>query len=436
MTRRAILASQVEPTPSVRNALEARYRQVRATTEWLRAPLEIEDLVPQSMPDCSPTKWHLAHTSWFFETFLLKPAGDARNVSDPKYAYLFNSYYNALGERIERPRRGLLTRPTVAEVQRYREAVDQRMLALIDSADERELARLAPLVELGLNHEQQHQELILTDVKHLLGCNPLRPSYRGRSGVEEPTPGLKPSANSWVEFAGGLVSVGFEGDGFAFDNESPRHQVFLRPYRLSDRPVSNGDFLAFLEDGGYDRPEFWLSDGWAARLAQGWSAPSYWEKADDGAWRIFTLDGMRALDLAEPVCHVSFYEADAFARWSNARLPSEFEWEHAASTTSVEGNFLETEAFHPRARSGASSTPSQLFGDVWEWTASPYLAYPGYRPLEGALGEYNGKFMCNQFVLRGGSCASPSSHLRATYRNFFPPDARWQFSGLRLAQDG
>ena len=414
--------------------LALRFREVRATTERLCAPLETEDYVPQSMPDASPAKWHLGHTSWFFETFVLKPALDGRGVAPGGYAYLFNSYYNALGDRIARPKRGLLTRPTVAEVYQYRAAVDEQILAWLDGADPADLERLGPLVELGLHHEQQHQELTLTDLKHLFGAGPLRPSYRDRvPGPSGAAPPLR-----WVEFAGGLREVGHDGEGFAFDNESPRHRVFVEPYRLASRLVTNGEYLAFVDDGGYERPEFWLSDGWYARQAQGWSAPLYWEKRG-GAWEVFSLSGVHGLVDSEPVCHVSFYEADAYARWAGARLPTEFEWELAAEGVEPLGNFLDGEQYHPRALSATApepgGSPRQLFGDVWEWTRSPYSPYPGYTPASGPLGEYNGKFMCNQMVLRGGSCATPASHVRPTYRNFFPPDARWQFTGVRTASD-
>ncbi|MCA1684412.1 MAG: ergothioneine biosynthesis protein EgtB [Planctomycetia bacterium] len=419
-----------------RHELADRYRLVRGTTERLCSPLEIEDYVVQSMPDASPAKWHLAHTSWFFETFVLKPSHEGRGVSPGEYAFLFNSYYNALGERIARGRRGLLTRPTVAQVYQYRARVDEEVSALLESADEAALARLAPLLTLGSHHEQQHQELILTDLKHLFGSSPVRPAYLERTpDAASDGPPLR-----WLDYPGGLGEIGHEGGDFAFDNESPRHRVFAEPYRLASRPVTNGEYLGFLNDGGYDRPEFWLSDGWNARQAQGWTAPLYWRK-DGEAWRVFTLTGEHELVAGGPVCHVSFYEADAFARWAGARLPTEAEWELAAGPVPVRGNFLEDERYHPRpaaasGSSGAAPSPLQLFGDVWEWTGSPYVPYPGYRPAPGALGEYNGKFMCNQMVLRGGSCATPRSHVRPTYRNFFPPDARWQFSGLRLARDG
>jgi ergothioneine biosynthesis protein EgtB len=394
--------------------------------------LTVEDYVVQSMPDASPAKWHLAHTSWFFETFLLAPELNGYRPFSADFAYLFNSYYNAIGDRHPRPRRGLLTRPTVEEVYRYRAHVDQAVTRFLEGADADRLRRVGPILTLGLNHEQQHQELLLTDLKHLFSCNPLKPAYR-----EQPpdAPGSAPPVH-WIRYAEGLRHVGHDGDGFAFDNEGPRHRVFLGAFALASRLVTNGEYLAFMEHGGYSRPEWWLSDGWNARAAHGWEAPLYWEKRD-GRWRTLTLAGMRDVNESEPVCHVSYYEAEAFAHWAGARLPTEFEWEAAAEACPVEGNLLGAGHLHPvRPRGGPDATqPRQMFGDVWEWTASPYMPYPGYRPASGALGEYNGKFMCNQMVLRGGSCVTPPGHVRRTYRNFFPPGARWQFTGLRLARD-
>jgi ergothioneine biosynthesis protein EgtB len=387
--------------------------------------LEPEDYQLQSMPDCSPPKWHLAHTTWFFETFVLAPHVPRFRPFHPLYCYLFNSYYDAVGDRWPRPARGLLSRPTVAEVYAYRRAVDERALALIESADDATFSAVAPLVELGLHHEEQHQELLLTDLKHAFGLNPLRPQYA--PPVDAPPADATPL--EWEHHPGGVRWVGHAGPEFAFDNEGPRHRVFVAAFEIASRPVTCGEFLRFAADGGYDRPELWLSDGWAARQRHGWSAPLYWHRdGADSAWRVFTLRGERPLDPAGPVCHVSYYEADAYARWAGARLPTEFEWETAAASREVGGNFLDSERLHP---AGGGS----FYGDVWVWTASPYGAYPGYRAAAGALGEYNGKFMCNQMVLRGGSCATPAGHVRPTYRNFFPPDARWQFSGLRLAKD-
>jgi ergothioneine biosynthesis protein EgtB len=388
------------------------------------------------MPDASPAKWHLAHSSWFFDTFVLKPEGADDRSSSAQYSYLFNSYYNALGERIPRPERGLLSRPTVAEVYRYRAAIDDRMCRFLERAGDDVLRRVGPTVVLGLHHEQQHQELILTDLKHMFSRNPLRPVYR----EQEPTVEAEVAPLGWISAAAGLRAIGQEGAGFAFDNERPRHPAYVEAFRLADRLVTNGEYRAFIEDRGYDRPELWLSDGWNARVSRRWTAPLYWEKScSDEGWRIMTLAGMRDLVASEPVCHVSYYEADAYARWAGARLPTEAEWEVAAGSVAIDGNFLENERYHPAPIPSPAGTglpaPAQIFGDVWEWTQSPYTPYPGFRPLAGALGEYNGKFMCNQMVLRGGSCATPRSHIRATYRNFFPPEARWQFSGVRLAQD-
>jgi ergothioneine biosynthesis protein EgtB len=409
-----------ESTPTLRVAYDA----VRGLTEQLCGPLQAEDYVVQSMPDASPAKWHLAHTTWFFETFVLAACPDYRPFH-PRFAYLFNSYYNALGDRLPRPQRGLLTRPTVAEVFRYRAHVDARLRSLLaDGPDE----TLASLVVLGLNHEQQHQELLLTDLKHAFGGNPLRPAYCERPPERDvPTVPL-----SWFAYPGGLRWLGHDGAGFAYDNEMPRHQVLVAPFTLASRLVTCGEYRAFLADRGYDRPELWLSDGWAARQAHGWRAPLYWERIE-GEWSQLTLTGLHPVRAATPVCHVSYYEADAYARWAQARLPTEAEWESAAGSCPLEGTFLDGGRLHPAP--AATDRLAQMFGDVWQWTASPYVAYPGYRPPPGALGEYNGKFMCNQLVLRGGSCATPRSHLRRTYRNFFPPDARWQFTGIRLARN-
>jgi ergothioneine biosynthesis protein EgtB len=431
-------------TPAVRGTaasigdLAARYADVRAVTQRLRAPLTAEDCQAQSMDDASPTKWHLAHTSWFFETFILERHVRGYRVFHPEFRVLFNSYYQQVGPQHPRPQRGVLTRPALEQVLVYRAHVDRQMLELL-SAGGVDAASLASVVELGLHHEQQHQELILTDAKHLLALNPLRPAYR--RAVAQPRPALPherapltaATSLAWQPFAGGVCEIGDRGDGFAFDNERPRHPVMLAPFALATHLVTNAEFVAFMEDGGYERPELWLSDGWNAVQSRGWRMPLYWERRE-GAWQQFTLDGMRAVVADEPLCHVSFYEADAYATWAGARLPTEAEWEVAAAGARGEENLLDSGLLHPapaRSRSGMQ----QLFGDVWEWTRSAYAPYPGYRPPAGALGEYNGKFMCNQLVLRGGSCATPASHIRATYRNFFPPEARWQFSGVRLARD-
>ncbi|MEX0702079.1 MAG: ergothioneine biosynthesis protein EgtB [Planctomycetales bacterium] len=434
---RTIAAPQpVSPIESPAD-LAGRYRSVRGMTERLCGPLEPEDCVVQSMPDASPVKWHLAHTTWFFEQFVLAAAVPGYRPFRPEFGFLFNSYYDAVGERHPRPRRGLLTRPTLREVLEYRAAIDRAMGDLRETGASGEFA---PVIEIGLHHEQQHQELLLTDVKHLFAQNPLRPAYApDRLVPDEQAPRATGRAlpHTWIEFKGGVRAIGHAGPGFAYDNESPRHEALLRPFRLAARPVTCGEYLAFIDDGGYARPELWLFDGWDAVRGAGWQAPLYWERGEAGGWRIFTLAGTRDLDPREPVCHVSFYEADAFARWAGARLPTETEWEIAAADAPIAGNFVEDERYRPAPTAGPASaaSPQQLFGDCWEWTASPYTAYPGYRAPAGALGEYNGKFMCNQMVLRGGSCATSQTHIRATYRNFFHPPARWQFSGIRLALD-
>ena len=476
-------------------SLAPRFADVRAATASLCAPLETEDYVVQSMPDASPAKWHLAHTTWFFEQFVLVPHLPAYCVFDDRYSYLFNSYYEAIGPRHRRPERGLLSRPTVDEVRAYREHVDEHVDRLLHTRGGR--PEIESVVELGLQHEQQHQELILTDVKHLFWCNPLKPAYRAMSphpnplpqagegvdphpsplpqageGVdphpnplpqagegEEPSPRPSPARagegeirfHSWPE---GIYEIGHAGEGFCFDNETPRHRVFLAGFRLAERLITNAEYLEFIRDGGYRRPELWVSDGWATVQSQSWTQPLYWSESLDSE---FTLAGMCPLDPDTPVCHVSWYETDAFARWAQARLPTEAEWEVVASREPIRGNFLESNTLHPRTaltppsppsgRGSRALTPtlsqrergqerkmSQLFGDLWEWTSSAYSPYPGYRPLSGALGEYNGKFMANQFVLRGGSCATPATHIRSTYRNFFYPHMRWQFAGIRLAK--
>jgi ergothioneine biosynthesis protein EgtB len=455
--------------PSGPSLLE-RYRAVRAFTLLLTRGLAPEDLVVQSMEDVSPTKWHLAHTSWFWEVFVLEPHLEGYEALDPDYHFLFNSYYVQAGERHCRAQRGWLSRPTVAQVLDYRAHVDRGMNELL-AAGETE-GDLRELVELGLNHEQQHQELILTDLKHVFGVNPLRPVYHAppepasnlggpgpRPAVEAESPPLR-----FVPFEGGVHEIGHPNAGrlpdrdapFSYDNEGPVHRRFLEPFALADRLVTNGEYLAFMADGGYRRPELWMSAGWAARLAHGWTEPFYWEERE-GQWWSFTLGGMRPLDPGEPVVHLTWYEADAYARWAGARLPREDEWEVAARAAlaagaPLDGNLADARRFHPapappcvadpggaggrnEARTPSAATLRQLFGDCWEWTSSDYAPYPGYRPAPGAVGEYNGKFMTGQYVLRGGSCATSRSHLRVTYRNFFPPDAAWQFTGLRLARD-
>jgi ergothioneine biosynthesis protein EgtB len=406
--------------------LQQHFLAVRAMSLRLTQSLSAEDQMLQSMPDASPVKWHLAHTTWFFETFILQPTLPDYEVFNPEYKFVFNSYYKQLGGHPNRGSRGLMSRPSLDEVHRFRAHVDEAMHELL--RDENLAQPILQLIELGLNHEQQHQELILTDIKHALWCSPLQPqSTADAAAVAETSPPL-----SWIAMEGGIHSVGHVGDGFSFDNECPRHDVLLRPFEIASRAVTNGEYIQFISDGGYTKPALWLSDGWDAGTAHKWNAPLYWERREDGSWWNFSTAGTRPVNWAEPVCHISYYEADAYARWAGKRLPTEEEWEIAATRYPSPGTLLEDEIFHPQAASGDGL--QQMFGDVWEWTASPYMPYPGFQPAEGLIGEYNGKFMCNQMVLRGGSCATAASHIRASYRNFFPPHARWQFSGIRLAK--
>lgn len=417
-------------------SLAARYRFVRAQSLALAAPLSAEDQSAQSMPDASPTKWHLAHTAWFFETIVLPVLEPDAPPFDPKFGYLFNSYYEALGARQPRPLRGLLTRPSLDTVLKYRDHVDARVEARLETLDAAEPAsrRFAALLELGLQHEQQHQELLLTDIKHLFAHNPLAPAYAEPPGTTKTDPYRDRARLQWIACLGGQVEIGHNGRGFSFDNERPRHAILLRPYTLANRLVTCGEYLAFIGDGGYRRPEFWLSEGWALRVAEDWQAPLYWRRLDKGDWEIFTLFGQRSFDPDEPVCHVSFYEAAAYAAWADARLPTEGEWEAAAQRSPIKGNFLDPQQLHPAA-SAASEDLTRMHGDAWNWTRSSYEPYPGFRADAGAIGEYNGKFMINQMVLRGGSCFTPADHIRASYRNFFPASARWQVTGIRLARD-
>jgi ergothioneine biosynthesis protein EgtB len=413
------------------DALAASYEEARSLTEHLCSPLAIEDYGVQSMPDASPAKWHLAHTSWFFETFVLAAGDPSYRRFHPQFASLFNSYYHSLGSFWPRGQRGILSRPTVAEVYHYRKHVDRAMERLLHQGGEALTPEIRERIVLGLNHEQQHQELLLTDLKHAFASNPLRPIYR----QSQPRPEEKASEPHWIGYAGGLCWIGHDGGGFAYDNEMPRHRVCIAPFRLSSGLVSCGQFRAFIDDGGYRRAELWLSEGWDACRAGSWQAPLYWER-QGGEWFSMTLEGWQPVQDADPVCHVSYFEADAYARWAGARLPTEFEWELAARECPLIGTFLDPEKLQPRpAPCDPNGGPAQMFGEVWQWTGSAYLAYPGYRPLTGALGEYNGKFMCQQMVLRGGSCVTPRSHFRRTYRNFFAPQARWQFTGFRLAND-
>ena len=414
--------------------LRDRFHQIRRFTDSLCVALEAEDCVVQSMPDVSPTKWHLAHTTWFFETFILKKFVPGYRAEIPEYAYLFNSYYNAAGDMHRRDLRGLISRPTVSEAQRYRATVDSHIDELLSNPEESLLDEIEPILVLGIHHEQQHQELLITDIKHVFAQNPLHPVFRDRKRDVAAKKKIIPIR--FIDFEETVTAIGHDGDGFAYDNEGPQHQTLVPAFSLATRPVANGEYIAFIEDNGYSRPEFWLSLGWMTVNEQCWNAPLYWTKRD-GAWWNFTLSGLRPVDQSEPVTHVSYFEADAYANWAGARLPTEFEWERAALDRPIEGNFVEDENFHPHALStfGEDRQLCQMFGDVWEWTRSAYSPYPGYRAAPGALGEYNGKFMCNQYVLRGGSCATSNTHIRRTYRNFFQPEKRWQFTGIRLARD-
>jgi ergothioneine biosynthesis protein EgtB len=410
-------------------SLQSQYDAIRAASMAIAAPLSDEDCAIQSMPDASPIKWHLAHTSWFFETFVLEPHARGYRAFSPAFRVLFNSYYNAVGEKHPRPQRGLISRPSRADVVAYRKHVDTAMLSWLQTPEAISDAAKA-LITLGLNHEQQHQELMLTDVLHLLSCNPLEPAYAPADARQSTSaPPL-----TWIEFEAALVEIGHEGPAFAFDNETPRHRQYMHRHALASRPVTNGEYLGFIADGGYRRPELWLSEGWDWVNANHIEAPSYWHH-DDGGWRQFTLYGSRPVDLAAPVCHASLFEGDAYARWAGARLPTEAEWESAAAPYPVDGHFSEHGALRALPAIDRGDALTQLFGDVWEWTQSAYAPYPGFRAASGAIGEYNGKFMANQYVLRGGSFATPKAHIRATYRNFFPATARWQFTGFRLARD-
>ena len=419
------------------NALLERYDEVRAYTDRLATPLSPEDQTVQSMPDASPTKWHRAHVTWFFETFLLAQNEPDFAPFDDKYWFLFNSYYDGVGPRHSRPMRGVISRPGSHDVGLYRSNVDDRMRELLGTVDEGTLLKLAPTIALGFHHEQQHQELLLMDIKHVLSCNPLHPAYTGGTRA-----GGQAGPMGWKEYEGGLVEIGHDSGadgGFSFDNELPRHQQWLRSYRLSDRLVTNGEWMEFLADGGYRRSDLWLSDGWSRINAGRWSAPFYWTQRDE-VWFEHTLSGTRPVDPNLPVCHVSHYEADAYAAWAGKRLPTEAEWEHAARLERSEllldaANLADQQTWHPRAAGSPNGRLRQLFGDCWEWTSSAYLPYPGFHPAEGAIGEYNGKFMSSQMVLRGGSALTPEGHARASYRNFFPPSARWPLTGVRLADE-
>jgi len=421
--------AQQEAREADRSAARERFAAIRRESEVLASRLTPEDQSIQSMPDVSPTKWHLAHTTWFFETMILEQRLPGYRAFDPQFNFLFNSYYESIGARQPRPRRGMITRPTLDAVYAYRHHVDASMASLM----QHDLApAAAELIELGCHHEQQHQELLLTDILHLFAQNPLRPAYKDPGPIAVSKTDSSPP--SYRRFDGGVVEVGHDGVGFAFDCEGPRHRALIEPYELADRLVTNAEWMEFISDGGYRTPLLWLSAGWSTVQSEGWAAPLYWEEREDGYWSM-TLRGAQPIDPAAPVTHVSYFEADAFATWAGRRLPSEFEWEHAAKDEPLRGNFVDTGRLRPAPAQAAGAGLRQLYGDVWEWTRSAFSPYPRFKPAEGAVGEYNGKFMCGQFVLRGGSCVTPMNHMRPSYRNFFPPDARWQFSGLRLAGD-
>ena len=434
------MSARLQSVSSHRGPIEScesahgRFIETRRRSEGIAVPLTPEDQVIQSMPDVSPTKWHLAHTSWAVETFMLRPflaeSGKPYRTFETSYDYLFNSYYETVGTRHPRSERGLISRPGVEDVRAYRHHVDDATAAFITEAGNDDWPRILSVLDLCIHHEQQHQELMLTDIKHVFSCNPLRPVYV----PFRPHEADKVGPMTWIKNKGGLVEIGHNENEFSFDNEKPRHKVFLNSFQISSRLVTNGEYLEFIRDGGYERPEFWLSCGWETVNEQGWKAPLYWQE-DDGELSLMTLYGMQPLVTVEPVCHVSFYEADAYACWADKRLATEAEWEVVARDLPVKGNLAEGGHYHPLPLGQIGSEPAQFFGDVWEWTSSPYTPYPGFQPLTGVVGEYNGKFMSNQMVLRGGSCVTPPGHIRPTYRNFFYPDDRWQFSGIRLAED-
>jgi ergothioneine biosynthesis protein EgtB len=418
-----------------RDVIARRYERVRALTEALMAPLSAEDAMVQSMPDASPAKWHAAHTTWFFEEFVLARFEPGHRWRDERWRVLFNSYYEGVGERHPRGSRGVLSRPSLDEVRAWRASVDERVRKIVARADETAL----DVVLLGTHHEEQHQELLLTDIKHAMSSSELRPAYAPQRNERNVSVRRSDAAEvSWISREEAVVRAGYGGDGFAFDNELGEHSVLVGAFALASRLVTNAEYAAFIEDAGYDRPELWLADGWAAAKSNAWRAPLYWERFGGQSWRVFGMHGMESLDAHAPVAHVSFFEADAYARWAGARLPTEYEWDSVAREVPIQGVFVEGGSLAPRpvgAELAEEDAPGvrQLFGDAWEWTASAYLPYPRFRPRSGSLGEYNGKFMSGQMVLRGGSCVTPQPHIRATYRNFFPPETRWQFSGIRLA---
>lgn len=408
--------------------IENKYKTIRQETENICSPLIPEDYIIQSIPEVSPAKWHLAHVSWFFENFILLPFKKDYRVFNDNYNYIFNSYYNSVGKMLEKNKRNILSRPSIQEIYDYRKHIDNNIQELVLSAEKNILEQITPLMQIGLNHEQQHQELLMMDIKNNFYHNPLKPAY-----INSDTDISVYNKLEWIDSEEAMTNIGHDNEDFCFDNEKPLHKTYVRNFKIASRPVLNGEFLEFINAGGYDEPKYWLSDGWVAKNQEGWFAPLYWQK-EDNEWLVFTLNGNKKLDENQPVCHISYYEAEAFAHWSNKRLPTEFEWEHIAKQQIIKGNFLESKRLQPFSDSNQNKL-KQIFGDVWEWTNSAYLAYPGFNSLYEGLGEYNGKFMVNQMVLRGGCCVTPESHIRATYRNFFYPQNRWQFSGMRLVKD-
>jgi len=423
------MESTDQKTSKTKTNLGQQFEAVRAFTEKITEPLEIEDYVVQVTENASPAKWHLAHTTWFFETFLLEKFLDDYSPVHPQYSYLFNSYYLQTGVPHCRARRGNISRPTVRQVFEYRESINCHVLDLIKNSTDKEFAQYAPVIEIGIHHEQQHQELLMTDLKYMFAQNPLNIVYREKV---RPRKNHIPEIN-WVSFEEGVYKIGHDGDGFGYDNEFPRHKTYIHDFELADRLVTNAEFIEFIEAGAYQEVEWWLDEGFSTIRDEGWNAPLYWKK-EDAEWFHYTLSGREKIDPNEPVTHISYFEAEAYARWKGCRLPTEQEWEVASETVETEGNFVDNDYLHPVALQENKNELKQMFGDVWQWTQSSYAPYPGYKPLPGALGEYNGKFMCNQYVLRGGSCATSESHFRKTYRNFFHADERWQFTGIRLAK--
>ncbi len=434
--------AKVTPLIQQPTTLITQYQAVRQISEQLCHPLESDDYGIQTIPDVSPPKWHLAHVTWFFEQFILVPFLKDYQCFHAQFHYLFNSYYYTAGNMHPRPQRGLLSRPTTREIYQYRHYIDEHMTHLLSNSlpltSLKHNADIKQLTQIGIQHEQQHQELLLTDIKHIFATNPLKPVYSATTNLPKKTanPHIVPNPTTqWVHYEGGITNIGTQpGEGFCYDNETPRHQVYLPSYQLATHLVTNGEYLAFMSAGGYQQVDLWLSDGWSTNQAEQWQAPLYWQQIDNQWWHM-TLTGLYPVDEHAPVCHVSFFEADAYARWRGKTLPTEHAWETATKSIPIAGNFQETGTFHPQACTTQTSPLQQVYGDVWEWTRSAYAPYPGFKPLSGTLGEYNGKFMCSQIVLRGGSCATPQNHMRRTYRNFFYPQDRWQFSGIRLMEE-